>query len=112
MSFAADGTAFVAQKTGVIKSFDYAPATGPFEPFADHVNVADLDVEENYYWDRGLTGIAVDPHFGTAGNNYIYVNYAYNRDPRVNPATVPDVGDGGAAVRRVRRPRRRWDRRS
>ena len=44
------------------------------------------------YWDRGLTGIAVDPQFGTAGHNYVYVNYTYNRDPRDNPAVVPKWG--------------------
>ena len=47
------------------------------------------------YHDRGLTGVAVDPQFGTAGHNYIYVNYAYDRDPRDEPAIVPKWGTGG-----------------
>ena len=63
----------------------------------------------NNYWDRGLTGIALDPQFGTAGHNFVYVNYTYNRDPR-------DARAGGArsgATRRQRttsaRPRRPTD---
>jgi glucose/arabinose dehydrogenase/PKD repeat protein len=96
VAFAPDGTAFIGLKTGVIKTFDYDQDTGQFEPFADHVNVANLDVNVNNYWDRGLTGIAVDPDFGTAGNNYIYVNYSYNRDPRdPDPGVVPKWGDPG-----------------
>ena len=49
----------------------------------------------NNYWDRGLTGIAVDPQFGTAGHNFVYVNYTYNRDPRDVPPIVPKWGDPG-----------------
>ena len=51
----------------------------------------------NNYWDRGLTGIAVDPQFGTAGHNYVYVSYTYNRDPRDNPPVVPKWGNPGQA---------------
>ena len=28
---------------------------------------------------RGLLGVAVDPNFGTAGNDYVYLYYAFNR---------------------------------
>ena len=50
----------------------------------------------NNYWDRGLTGITLDPDFGTPGNNWVYVNYTYNRNPRDNPPVVPkwDSGEG------------------
>src|SRR4051794_24231088 len=34
VAFAPDGTAFIALKTGVVKSYDYHPATGLFEPAA------------------------------------------------------------------------------
>ena len=95
VAFAPDGTAFVALKTGVIKSFDYDAGTGQFEPFATHTDFANLDVNVNNFHDRGVTGIAVHPQFGTAGNNYLYVNYAYNRDPRDNPAVVPKWGQPG-----------------
>ena len=86
------------------------PATGQFEPFADHVNFTNLDVQVNNYWDRGLTGIAVDPQFGTAGNNYIYVNYAYNRDPRDTPAIVPKWGRRDSSTTTAPNPAR-WGRR-
>ena len=51
----------------------------------------------NNYWDRGLTGIAVDPQFGTAGHNFVYVNYAYNHDPRNSEADVPPWGNPSSA---------------
>ena len=89
VAFAPDGTAFVALKTGVIKSFDYDSGTGQFEANASATNFADLSTTVNNYWDRGLTGITVDPQFGTAGHNLVYVSYTYNRDPRDNPPVVP-----------------------
>ena len=89
VAFAPDGTAFVALKTGVIKSWDYDAGTTEYEPFARQTDFADLTPVVHNYWDRGLTGITVDPQFGTAGHNYVYVNYTYNRDPRDNPAIVP-----------------------
>ena len=49
----------------------------------------------NNYWDRGLTGIALDPQFGTAGHNFVYVNYTYNRDPRDITPVVPKWGVPG-----------------
>jgi glucose/arabinose dehydrogenase/PKD repeat protein len=95
VAFADDGTAFVALKTGVIKSFDYDSGSDAFEPNASSTNFADLSTTVNNYWDRGLTGITLDPDFGTAGHNFVYVNYAYNRDPRDNPPVVPKWGDPG-----------------
>ena len=95
VAFAPDGTAFIALKTGLIKTFDYDATTGQFEPWADHLNFANLDVNVENYHDRGLTGIALDPEFGTAGHNFVYVNYAYNRDPR-DPGDVPKWGGGGS----------------
>jgi len=96
VAFAPDGTAFVALKTGEIKTFDYDAATREFEPFSQHTIFADLTTQVDNYWDRGLTGITLDPQFGTAGHDYVYVNYTYNRDPRDNPPVVPkwDSGEG------------------
>ena len=37
----------------------------------------------------------MDPKFGTAGHDFIYVNYTYNRDPRDNPPIVPKWGPAG-----------------
>ena len=88
-----DGTAFVALKTGEIKSFDYNTGTGTFEQWQTATRFADLSSQVNNYWDRGLTGIAVDPQFGTAGHNFVFVNYTYNRDPRDNPPVVPKWGN-------------------
>ncbi|WP_460710050.1 PQQ-dependent sugar dehydrogenase [Nocardioides dilutus] len=91
VAFAPDGTAFVALKTGIIKVFDYDEVT---DEFTQTQHFANLDVNVNNYHDRGLTGIAVDPEFGTAGHNFVYVNYTYNRDPRDNPPVVPRWGPG------------------
>jgi glucose/arabinose dehydrogenase len=95
VAFAPDGTAFVALKTGVIKSFDYDGATGQFEGNATSTDFADLSVNVDNYWDRGLTGIALDPQFGTAGHDFVYVSYTYNRDPRDNPPVLPKWGTPG-----------------
>jgi PKD repeat protein/glucose/arabinose dehydrogenase len=95
VAFAPDGTAFVGLKPGVVKAFDYNAGTGQWESFANHTEVASLVANVHNYHDRGLTGVAVDPQFGTAGHNYVYVNYAYDRDPRDNPAIVPKWGTGG-----------------
>ncbi len=91
VAFAADGTAFVAMKSGEIRSFDYSSGTDQFEPMATSTLVADLRTVVHNFHDRGLTGIAVDPQLGAASapSNFVYVNYAYNRDPRDNPAVVP-----------------------
>ena len=94
-AFAPDGTAFVALKTGVIKSFDYDSASDTFEDWTQSTTFADLSDNVDNYWDRGLTGIAVDPQFGTAGHNFVYVSYTYNRDPRDNPPVVPKWGPPG-----------------
>ena len=90
--FAPDGTAFVALKTGVIKTFNY---NGTAWTQAT-VDFADLTTQVNNYHDRGLTGIAVDPQFPT--RPYVYVNYTYNKDPRDGPnGVVPKWGVPGQA---------------
>ena len=90
--FAPDGTAFVALKTGVIKSFNYNGTTWT----QASLDFADLSTQVNNYHDRGLTGIAVDPQFPT--RPYVYVNYTYNKDPRDGPnGVVPKWGTPGQA---------------
>ena len=93
VAFAGDGTAFIALKTGVIKSFDYDAKKDVFEPAATSTDFADLSVAVNNYGDRGMTGIAVDPQFPT--RPFVYVNYTYNRDPNDNPPIVPKWGVPG-----------------
>ena len=95
-AFAPDGTAFVGLQTGIIKSFDYSASTGQFEGAATSTDFADLSVQVSNYGDRGLTGVTVDPQFGTAGHNYVYVNYTYNADPQA-PGVFPAWGTPGQA---------------
>jgi glucose/arabinose dehydrogenase len=94
VAFAPDGTAFIALKTGGIKSFDYDAATGQFEPATTSTVFADLSVEVENYGDRGLTGITVDPHFPT--RPYVYVNYTLNLDPAPG-SMIPSWGTPGVA---------------
>jgi glucose/arabinose dehydrogenase len=95
-AFAPDGTAFIGLQTGVIKSFDFDAASGAFEAAATSTDFADLSDRVSNYGDRGLTGITVDPQFGTAGHDYVYVNYTYNADPQ-NPDVFPAWGTPGQA---------------
>ena len=94
VAFAPDGTAFVALKNGRIKSFDYDSTRRVFEPYVTSTDFADLSTNVMNYWDRGLTGITVDPNF--PAQPYVYVNYTYDRDPRDknSPPKVPKWGDG------------------
>ncbi len=105
VAFAPAGTAFVALKTGLVKSFDYNSGTGTFEAVATATDFADLRTPVNNYWDRGLTGITVDPQFGTAGHNFVYVSYTYNRDPRDSPPVVPGGATPARPTTSARRPR-------
>src|SRR5918999_3630150 len=81
--FAPDGRIFVAEKSGRIKVFD---------DFGDPTATlyADLSQQVHDFWDRGLLGLALDPQF-TTGRPYVYVLYAYNKDP--NSSQVPRWGD-------------------
>ena len=71
--FSPDGRIFVAEKGGRIKVFD---------DFGDPTPTiyADLSQQVHDFWDRGLLGLALDPQF-TTGRPYVYVLYAYNKDP-------------------------------
>ena len=95
VAFAPDGTAFVALKTGVIKSVDYDRKRDRFEPIAAATDFANLSTAVFNNDDLGLTGITVDPQF--PARPYVYVNYTYNRDPRDNPPVVPKWGQPGEA---------------
>jgi glucose/arabinose dehydrogenase len=67
--FAPDGRVFVAEKTGVIKSY---PALADTDPTI----VADLLTNVNAFFDRGLLGLALDPRFPAVPD--LYVAYAYD----------------------------------
>ncbi|MEI5673611.1 MULTISPECIES: PQQ-dependent sugar dehydrogenase [unclassified Nocardioides] len=93
VDFAADGTAFVGNQAGVISTVARAGAgfAGTPAPFAD------LTRSVQNYWDRGLVGLAVDPALGTgAGRDFVYVAYAYDRDPRDPAGEVPAWGNPAA----------------
>jgi hypothetical protein len=47
----------------------------------------DLHPQVQDYWDRGLLGLAVDPGFGTAGHNFVYVLYTHDHNPEGSPAS-------------------------
>ena len=70
--FASDGRIFVAEKSGLVKVFDSLTDTTASV-------VADLRVEVDDYWDRGLLGFALDPAF--PGTPYLYLLYAYDAVP-------------------------------
>src|SRR5215216_2939672 len=80
--FAPDGRIFVAEKSGLVKVFD---------DFGDPTPsvYADLSQKVHDFWDRGLLGLALDPQFAT--RPYVYVLYAYNKDP--NSSQFPRWGD-------------------
>lgn len=90
VDFAADGTAFVSNQAGRISSVARAGAGFAATP----TPFADLTLSVHNYWDRGLLGLAVDPALGTgAGRDFVYVVYAYDRDPRDAQPRVPAWGN-------------------
>jgi glucose/arabinose dehydrogenase len=84
--FSPDGRVFVAEKSGLIKVFD---------GFADEQATvfADLRLQVNDYFDRGLLGLALDPTF--PGEPYVYALYTHDAKiggiaPRWGSATGGD----------------------
>ena len=70
--FSPDGRVFVAEKSGLIKVFDGLSDTTP-------TVFADLRIQVDDYWDRGLLGLALDPDFPTSP--YVYALYTYDAPP-------------------------------
>jgi glucose/arabinose dehydrogenase len=64
IEFAPNGRVFVAEKSGIIKTYQNAADTTPTQ-------VADLRTQVHNYWDRGLMSVAVDPAFPTRPNIYV-----------------------------------------
>jgi glucose/arabinose dehydrogenase len=52
--------------------------------------VVDLHAQVQDFWDRGLLGLAVDPGFGSAGRNFVYVLYTHDHNPIGTPASWGD----------------------
>jgi glucose/arabinose dehydrogenase len=84
--FSPDGRVFVAEKSGVVEVFASAGASTP-TVFADLRN----DVYD--FWDRGLLGMALDPHFPVVP--YAYVLYTYDH-VLGEPAPAPRWSPGGS----------------
>jgi PKD repeat protein len=81
---ASGGKVFVGEKSGIVKVFDSIT-----DPSA--TQVVDLHTQVQDYWDRGLLGLAVDPGFGPAGRNFIYVLYTHDHNPEGSPASWGDA---------------------
>jgi PKD repeat protein len=83
IAFAPGGKVFVGEKSGIVKVFDSTS-----DPTA--TQVVDLRPAVHDFWDRGLLGLAVDPGFGTAGHNFVYVLYTHDHNPEGSPASWGD----------------------
>jgi glucose/arabinose dehydrogenase len=84
IAFAPGGKVFVGLKGGVIEEWPSISATNP-------IVFTDLSTEVDDFWDRGLLGLAVDPQFGTAGHDYVYVLYTYDAPPNRSAPVWNDV---------------------
>lgn len=96
LAFTPDGRMLVTSKSGELYLYDEAGDRIPNAASGDPW-VLKLLVCGNS--ERGLLGVAVDPKFGTTGNNYIYLYYTNRR------AECPDKepGDPGNPYNRVSR---------
>ena len=89
IEFAPDGRAFVAEKSGVIKAFDY------YDDLTPDV-VYDLQNLVFDGGDNGLLGMALDPNFATNGHLYILYSYDYHDlqaqdDPKLTTARLSRI---------------------
>jgi glucose/arabinose dehydrogenase len=80
IAFAPGGKVFVGEKGGIVKVFDSPSDTSATQ-------VVDLRSRVQDFWDRGLLGLAVDPGFGSAGHNFIYVLYTHDFNPEGSPTS-------------------------
>ena len=81
--FAPDGRVFVAEKSGLLYTYDDVDDASPSL-------VVDLRAQVHSFWDRGLLGLAVDP--GYPARPYLYVLYAHDIFP---DGSGPRWGTGG-----------------
>ena len=88
LTFAADGTALLLQKPGIVSVLDPA-GTLQAAPFLD------LSAEVNNDWDRGLLGVALHPGFVPDGGatSWVYLLYTVSPVPpndTVQPLTMTE----------------------
>jgi glucose/arabinose dehydrogenase len=79
-AFASDGRLFIAEKRGVIQTYDDVHDTTP-------TVLADLRTSVHNYSDRGLLGLVVDTQWPT--RPYLYIHYVYDAPPG---GTAPTYG--------------------
>jgi PKD repeat protein len=80
VQFAPDGKVFVTEKSGLVWRHD--SINDPVQ----HL-VADLRTQVYNFWDKGLVGLAIDPHWGPS-RPYLYVQYSFDHalgDPDPGP---------------------------
>jgi hypothetical protein len=85
--FAPNGRVFIAEKSGLIKTYDNIGDNTP-------TTAMDLRTVVHDFWDRGMLGMAVDPQFGTAGHDYLYALYTYDAAPGRIPPQWNDACPG------------------
>jgi uncharacterized repeat protein (TIGR03806 family) len=85
MDFAPDGRLFVCEQTGALRVVQNDVLLP--RPF--------LTVKVDSSWERGLLGVAFDPHFDK--NNYVYVNYI-SPDPYPHHRISRFTADGDTAA--------------
>lgn len=81
IDFGPGGKMFIGDWFGRVKVFDSVEDTTPTLSL-------DVSTEVHSYGDRGMLGMKLDPEYGTAGNNFIYLSYAY--DQAMGSATPPN----------------------
>jgi len=80
-AFTPAGRLFIAEKSGLIKTYDSLADSTP-------TTVADLRPQVHNFWDRGMLGLAIDPSY--PARPYLYALYAYDAVPG---GTHPRWGD-------------------
>lgn len=87
-AFSPDGAVlFVTIKQGTVKAYDRQP-DGSYDD-AHPTTFVDLTTEVHNYYDRGLLAVTVDP--GWPERPYVYVSYAYDKNPTGDPTGDPDA---------------------
>lgn len=90
VAFAPDGRMFVAEKRGVIRTYDAVGDTTP-------TTTIDLRARVHDYWDRGLLGLTVHPNYPQ--NPSIYALYSHDSKPWGDDCpTPPGATDDGCVI--------------
>lgn len=92
LAFTPDGRMLITTKPGQLRVYERG-ASGT----TGALDISDKICSNS---ERGLLGAAVDPDFGTTGNNYVYLYYTYNK---YNECPVKDPADSRNPVNRVSR---------